>query len=111
MLIAHKEIGDVTHRLIYHSPEYLESDAISMFSSEYPDEYYYMGMTPQAWEYFSKKGDLAWGHKEHLRWDIEPADPNNPNQIHFSDFKDPLTDAETRKKAFAVTELKGGDLL
>lgn len=108
MLIAHKEIGDVTHRLVYHSPEYLDSDTgkLSCYSSEYPDEYYYTTLTGQLWKTFVE-GNVAWGHKEHLRWDIEPVDPNNPNQIHFSDLKDPLTDAKTRKKAFSVTELNG----
>ena len=102
MLIAHKEIGDVTHRLTY----YPDANRMVCLSSGYPDEYYFTELTPQLWEVFVE-GEMAWSHREHLEWKPEPPDPNNPNQIHFSDFKDPLTDAETRKKAFTVTELKG----
>ena len=108
MLIAHKEIGEVTHRLVYHSPEYSDHDRVSCFSSEYPEEYYFTQLTPQLWELFRKEG-FAWGYREHLRWEPEPPDPDNPNQIHFSDFKDPMVDAETRQREFTVTELKVGN--
>ena len=105
MLIAHKDIGDVAHRLIY----YPDTDRMVCLSSEYPEEYWATSLTKQLWATFVE-GNMAWAHRGHLQWKPVAPDIDNPNQIRFSDFKDPLTDAETRKKTFTVTETKSREL-
>ena len=83
MLIAHKEIGDVTHRLTY----YPDKSRMVCLSSEYPEEYWVTSLTKGLWTMFVE-GRMAWVHREHLQW--KPVDPDiaNPNQIRFSDFQD-----------------------
>ena len=101
MLIAHKEIGDVTHRLMYDP----FTDRMVCLSSEYPEESGVISLTKQLWATFVE-GNMAWAHREHLRWGPEVVDSNNDNQVHYSDFVDPLKEAEKRQKGLFVDDLR-----
>ena len=101
MLIAQKDIGDVTHRLTYYPDE----DGMQCLSSEYPEEYSFTSVSKQLWRMFVE-GNAAWGHREHLRWAPEPVDSNNDNQVHYSDFVDLWKEVEKHQKSLFVDDLR-----
>ena len=107
MLNAHKEIWMMSHtRLTYYPDTPIGWYA---YRQNILQEYWATSLTKQLWATFVE-GNMAWAHSRTSAMEAcKKSDIDNPNQIRFSDFKDPLTDAETRKKTFTVTELKVGN--